>query len=384
MQSKELQGDFTDSSASARQSKSSSSTGILVNLISTDVKTLMDARPVLMIISGVPIGRLTAIVGLYRVIGWPCFVGFAITALGSPVTTWIAHRVGIEQDGLKDAQDSRISAASEYLRSIRIIKYFGWEDTIGLLNGARVKEQKHMWAIHMLSTASMSVVYGVPTIALLVIFGLHVCVRKHTLTASTAYTTISLLGIIRDNFTVMASLSMIIPKLAIACRRLDKFFSSTRPLDVYPEGPLRIQGATFRRDASNNFCLREITIDFIQGGLNVVVGASGSGKTTLLLAFLGETVRDQGYVSRPTDVAYASQTPWLQGLSVRENILFNSSYKPDRYQRIIEMCCLGPDLEELPNGDATNVGENGSDLSGKITSLLRSALIAVLICDRAL
>ena len=62
--------------------------------------------------------------------------------------------------------------------------------------------------------------------------------------------------------------------------------------------------------------------------------------------------------------AYVSQTAWIQTGSVRENILFGSPMDSHRYQETIEMCSLAKDLEFLPFGDQTKIGERGVNLSG--------------------
>ena len=43
--------------------------------------------------------------------------------------------------------------------------------------------------------------------------------------------------------------------------------------------------------------------------------------------------------------------------TVRENILFGCEYEEERYDQVIEACCLSPDLETLPRGDRTMIGE---------------------------
>lgn len=368
MASKELDdGILSASTEESSKSQKTSSTGQLTNLISTDIKTIMEARIMLMIIPGIPTGILMALVGLYSVVDWPCFVGLAIMLLSSPLSAWIVARVGDQQEELKDAQDSRISIASEYLRSVKIVKYFGWEDTVvHLLTQARAREQQHLWMVDLLSIAINLTAYCVPTISLMAIFGLYVGVGKQPLTASVAYTTISLLGLIQDNFAAMASTGMLVPKMFVSFGRLDRLFAATSPPDVYHDGPLRIKGATFRCNKTAEFLLEDLSIDFVQGGLNVITGQSGSGKTTLLLAILGETIQESGHVTRPRDVAYASQSPWLQAQSIRDNILFSTLYDADRYRAVVTACCLQPDLDELSEGDKTDVGENGSALSGKL------------------
>ncbi|KAI0553344.1 P-loop containing nucleoside triphosphate hydrolase protein [Xylaria curta] len=150
----------------------------------------------------------------------------------------------------------------------------------------------------------------------------------------------------------------------VSLRRLDRYFNNVTPLTRHPNGPLKITNALMRRHKKASFNLKDISIDFVEGGLNVVTGPSGSGKSTLLLGILGETLLEGGSVTCPKDIAYASQSPWLQNETIRENILFNSPFEQIRYDRVIEACGLAIDMNEFPDRDETEVGENGASLSG--------------------
>ncbi|KAE8724930.1 ABC transporter C family member 10 [Hibiscus syriacus] len=63
-------------------------------------------------------------------------------------------------------------------------------------------------------------------------------------------------------------------------------------------------------------------------------------------------------------MAYVSQTAWIQKGSIQENILFGSVMDPVWYREVLETCCLVKDLEILPFGDLTEIGERGANLSG--------------------
>ncbi|GME72391.1 unnamed protein product [Ambrosiozyma monospora] len=55
---------------------------------------------------------------------------------------------------------------------------------------------------------------------------------------------------------------------------------------------------------------------------------------------------------------------WIQNATVRENITFGSVYNQQKYDTIVDSCCLRPDFNQLPGGDLTQVGERGITLSG--------------------
>lgn len=63
-------------------------------------------------------------------------------------------------------------------------------------------------------------------------------------------------------------------------------------------------------------------------------------------------------------MAYASQKPWLLNATVEENITFESPFNKQRYRMVIEACSLQPDIDILPHGDQTQIGERGINLSG--------------------
>uniref|UniRef100_A0A8C0FEU1 ATP binding cassette subfamily C member 8 n=1 Tax=Bubo bubo TaxID=30461 RepID=A0A8C0FEU1_BUBBB len=137
--------------------------------------------------------------------------------------------------------------------------------------------------------------------------------------------------------------------------------------------------------------LSNIDIRIPQGQLTMIVGQVGCGKSSLLLAILGEMQKISGNIfwsSCTSDsetgedvrygivlvfllnrlkrgsVAYASQKPWLLNATVEENITFESPFNKQRYKAVIDACSLQPDIDILPHGDQTQIGERGINLSG--------------------
>ncbi|KAM3544438.1 hypothetical protein ARSEF1564_002686 [Beauveria bassiana] len=368
LNSRELTGNFLKDAEQkedeAAETREGTATGMLENLISTDMGSVTYFNVILMAITQMP-SSVLAMVGLYNVIGWPMFVGIFIALLSAPMARYISSYTLRFEKKVKAIQDVRVSMLSEYLQSIKVIKYFGWEDSIvDRIKGVRAEEQKQNWYISMCWIVFAQVESWMPIGSILAMFGLYVGVLKLPMTASVAYTTVSLFETVRGDLEFSASVIMEWPIIRVSLRRFDSFYAALDPLDRYPEGPVRIDRATFRRSRTADFRLSDITIHFVEYGLNTITGISGSGKTTLLLALLGETINEAGSVSRPRDAAFASQTSWLQAQTIRENILFTLEYDEKRYNSVVKACCLDVDIGELPDGDKTQVGANGAALSG--------------------
>lgn len=110
--------------------------------------------------------------------------------------------------------------------------------------------------------------------------------------------------------------------------------------------------------------LHRINLRIKKGSLVGICGGVGSGKSSLLSALLGQMTLLEGKVAVSGGFAYVSQQAWILNDSLKENILFGNKYNPDKYNAVLEACCLLPDIAELPYGDMTEIGERGANLSG--------------------
>ena len=98
----------------------------------------------------------------------------------------------------------------------------------------------------------------------------------------------------------------------------------------------------------------------------IVIGRVGSGKSSLLSGLLGEMhkLNRDGLINIDGSVAYVPQEAWIQNDTVKNNILFKTEYDEEMYERVLEACSLKPDLDMMPAGDRTEIGEKGINLSG--------------------
>ncbi|KAF9410567.1 hypothetical protein BGZ94_001603, partial [Podila epigama] len=158
----------------------------------------------------------------------------------------------------------------------------------------------------------------------------------------------------------------------------------TPPTPSYPQNtrPQFGHGSPVNPAKTNDFALHGITLSFPPNHLSLVTGTKKSGKSALLLALIGEMTRTSGKIYLPrkdyyhnkqgygSDVAYVAQDPWLEiggaggtigsvtGRStVRDTILFGRAMDEQRYADVLKACVLDNDLEGLPNGDMTIIGD---------------------------
>ncbi len=84
----------------------------------------------------------------------------------------------------------------------------------------------------------------------------------------------------------------------------------------------------------------------------------------LLKSILGEVPLQTGFIEVPlTTIGYADQVPWLQNMSIRDNIC-QGDFNASRYEQVLVACALDRDLAALPEGDRTIVGTGASNISG--------------------
>ncbi|CAD6978417.1 unnamed protein product [Tilletia controversa] len=113
------------------------------------------------------------------------------------------------------------------------------------------------------------------------------------------------------------------------------------------------------------FQLQNLNLTIPRGALVAIVGPVGCGKSSLLQGCLGEMRATSGSVTWGSQsVAYCSQTAWIMSATVRENILFGQPWNEKRYWESVRLSELTADLDMLPAGDSTEIGERGVNLSG--------------------
>ena len=123
--------------------------------------------------------------------------------------------------------------------------------------------------------------------------------------------------------------------------------------------------------------LNGINISLEPGQTLGVVGKIGSGKTTFLKQLLRYyPIKDKSILlgDRPIEdykistirdkIGYVPQEHILFSKSIRDNLTFGRDYSEDDIQRALDLSDFAKDIEKMPKGLETLVGERGVSLSG--------------------
>ncbi|KAF8784564.1 Multidrug resistance-associated protein 1 like [Argiope bruennichi] len=124
-----------------------------------------------------------------------------------------------------------------------------------------------------------------------------------------------------------------------------------------------LTNASFSWEGMDIPCLKYLNLRIPKGSLIAVVGETRSGKSSLLRALLGEMHKTDGMACVNGEISYVGEEPWIQNATVEKNILFLKSKDEKLYRKTLEACALLPDIDNLPAGEETEIGQKGIHLS---------------------
>jgi ABC-type multidrug transport system fused ATPase/permease subunit len=376
---------------------------LVTNLLTTDVAQVSKFGSVNYILPAHILKLSLSIVFLWRLLGWQSLlVGVTINLIFIPLNLHSIKKVHMARKLLSSDRDRTMKAVTEALNALRQIKFSArekqWEQYIQRLRELETAQLRKMFVAE--SSMSLCSRAG-PTLLSVALLSTYVYVQG-SITASVAFTAITLVEKMGGSLLMIPTLVSDIATTRICANRIDQFLELPEQTDVISlnaSGGVSFQNASitwpsdsFHIKESNKmhsvetFALRSLNLEFPSGELSIISGKTGSGKTLLLSAIIGEVDVIDGIISAPkalernseligdksfsdavlipTDVAYVSQSPWLENTSIKKNILFGLPFRKERYAKVIAACALLPDLSALPAGDDTQVGVRGISLSG--------------------
>uniref|UniRef100_A0A4W6BM49 ATP-binding cassette, sub-family C (CFTR/MRP), member 3 n=1 Tax=Lates calcarifer TaxID=8187 RepID=A0A4W6BM49_LATCA len=348
--------------------KRSSTVGEVVNLMSVDAQRFMDLTTFLNMLWSAPLQIMLALYFLWQNLGPSVLAGVAVMIMLIPFNAVIAMKTRAYQVEQMQYKDERIKLMNEILNGIKVLKLYAWENSFKeKVLAIRQKELNVLRKTAYLGALSTMAWTSAPFLVALTTFAVYVTVdENNVLDAEKAFVSLSLFNILRFPLNMLPQVISSMVQTSVSLKRIQGFLSHDEldPDSVDRKNTTTVVNGKFTWAKEDPPVLHNINVMVPQGSLLAVVGHVGCGKSSLISALLGEMEKLEGEVSIRGSVAYVPQQAWIQNATLRDNILFGKPYNEQKYRCVLEACALTPDLEVLPGGDMTEIGEKGINLSG--------------------
>uniref|UniRef100_A0A8C6PX67 ABC-type glutathione-S-conjugate transporter n=1 Tax=Nothobranchius furzeri TaxID=105023 RepID=A0A8C6PX67_NOTFU len=351
--------------------KRSSTVGEIVNLMSVDAQRFMDLTTFLNMLWSAPLQIMLALYFLWQNLGPSVLAGVAVMVMLIPLNAFIAMKTRAYQVEQMQYKDERIKLMNEILNGIKVLKLYAWENSFkDRVLAIRQKELNVLRKTAYLGALSTMAWTSAPFLVALTSFAVFVTVdEKNILDAEKAFVSLSLFNILRFPLNMLPQVISGLVQASVSLKRIQSFLSHDEldPNSVDRKNSkfsVSVVNGKFTWGKEDPPVLHNMNVMVPQGSLLAVVGHVGCGKSSLISALLGDMEKLEGEVSVRGSVAYVPQQAWIQNATLRNNILFGKSYDERKYHRVLDACALTPDLEVLPGGDMTEIGEKGINLSG--------------------
>ncbi|KAI1994791.1 hypothetical protein LOZ53_001750 [Ophidiomyces ophidiicola] len=378
-------GDGENDSQNSRQAT--------INLIAVDAKRISDFAAFNYIIVGTVVRLSVAFTILDRLIGWKSLcAGLLVAVIVTPLNIVTANKYSAAQTSLMKFRDQKMAIITEALQGIRQIKFSAletqWEKKIFDIRNTELHSQ---WMAFLYDVGLISIWILGPIMLSAVSLGVY-SMLYGGLSASVAFTTMAIFSSLEFSLAILPELIADFIEAYVSSNRVDKYLESAeRDRTLTPADYVAFEKATLAWPAedaegdSERFMLKDLDVRFPLNGLSVISGKTGSGKSLLLAAIIGEADIVDGEVFVPvappleerfddkatkanwiinSAIAYVSQIPWIENATIRDNILFGLPLDSERYNMVLFACALEKDFEMLPDGELTDIGANGINLSG--------------------
>ncbi|KAF8247575.1 hypothetical protein K440DRAFT_294896 [Wilcoxina mikolae CBS 423.85] len=379
------------------------SNGRVVNLMGTDSYRVDLAAGWFHIIWTAPIQIILALVLLLINLSYSALAGFALLVVGFPFLSWVVRILAKKRRKMNLITDKRVALTQEILTGVRFVKYFGWEESfLSRLQELRKREIRAVQFLLGVRSGLTAFGLSLPVFASMLAF-ITYSLTDNRLDPAAVFSSLALFNVLRMPLNLLPMVIGQVIDAWVSLQRLQEYFFAEEITDRVlrdekMEASIEVVGGCFtweqsppeseKKDkkssrkqrkpdaatatpppvtptsAAEPFHLDAINLSVSRHELLAVVGPVGCGKTSLLAALAGDMRKTAGTITMSSRLAYCPQYAWIQNATVRENIVFGKEFDPAWYAAVIEACALQPDLDMLPDGDKTEIGERGITVSG--------------------
>ncbi|XP_012578180.1 PREDICTED: multidrug resistance-associated protein 7 isoform X2 [Condylura cristata] len=333
--------------------------GEVLNLLGTDSERLLNFAGSFHEAWGLPLQLAITLYLLHHQVGLAFVGGLILAVLLVPVNKVIATRIMASNQAMLRHKDARVKLMTELLSGIRVIKFFGWEQALGArVEACRTLELGRLRVIKYLDAVCVYLWAALPVVVSIVIFITYV-LTGHQLTATKVFTALALVQMLifpLNNFPWVINGLL---EAKVSSDRIQRFLDlpSHNPQAYYSPDPptelstvVELHEALFSWDPAGTSQQTFIShLEVKKGVLVGIVGKVGCGKSSLLAAIAGELHRLQGRIAvlgLAKGFGLATQEPWIQFATIRDNILFGKTFDAQLYKDVLEACALNDDLNE--------------------------------------
>uniref|UniRef100_A0A8C9STI9 ATP binding cassette subfamily C member 12 n=1 Tax=Scleropages formosus TaxID=113540 RepID=A0A8C9STI9_SCLFO len=320
------------------------SIGEVINVLSNDGYRMFDAVLFGTFIFCIPLLLVVCVVYSCYILGYTALIGVLVYIVFIPIQFSMAKLINTFRRKAIVVTDTRVRTMNEILMCIKLIKMYAWENSFEGKIAGRKKEKNILEKAGYIQSVNSSVAVIIPTIATILTFVVHTSLG-FPLNSSTvsAFTVIAVFNSMRFSLSLLPFIvkAFAEAKVSMARLKVGVFFLHIHCFVGRPRRLLYIY--MFKEGSSSR---------------------DGSGKSSLISSLLDQMYLHHGSVMIDGTFAYVSQQAWIFHGTLRDNILMGEPFDKERYSRAIKACSLQPDLDILPCGDMTEIGERGLNLSG--------------------
>ncbi|KAG8186023.1 hypothetical protein JTE90_004443 [Oedothorax gibbosus] len=312
------------------------------------------------------------VVGIYILwsfFGTSCFVGIATAMLFIPVNVIVEHVVSHYQDNALERRNERMSLLTECLEGMKVLKFYAWDNFfLTKLMSIKKSELSELRKAGFLRMTFKFIFLSATSIVMLTALSAHV-LMGNSVDIQTIFVSMLLIYLLKPPLRcILHLLAHFIQGLA-STSQIQNFLENNEPVslsneDFPDENSVLLSNASFSWDGSDIPCLKNLSLKIPRGALVALVGETRSGKTSLLRALLGELqMAEEGVANIKGQLALVGEEAWIQNTTLEKNILFLKPKIEKVYRKVLESCNLHVDIEMLPAGDETEIGEMGVHLT---------------------
>ncbi|RPB21336.1 hypothetical protein L211DRAFT_828268 [Terfezia boudieri ATCC MYA-4762] len=401
--------------------------GHVTNLMSTDTHRIDSVCAWFHLIWTSPITITLTLLILLINISYSALAGFALLLLSVPALGQVMRVLAARRRLMNKITDKRVGLTQEILLGVRFVKYYAWEESfLAQLKKLRSEEIRSAQFLLGVRSGVNAVGMIMPVFGAMLSF-ITYSLTGNALNPANIFSSLALYNSLRLPLNLLPVVMGQIADAWVSVQRIETFLKAeeirdNREIQDMGDGiAVRIADGefTWEKDPENTpnpmgragtseaivlkseikaakkaakeekkatnkgprgfggsgtpaedekssepFKLQNINLAFEHDELVAVVGTVGSGKTSLLAALAGEMRQTHGLIHQASHLGYCPQNAWIQNASVRENIVFGKNFDLEWYRKVVYTCALQPDLDMLPDGDATEIGERGITMSG--------------------